>query len=381
MKPRRVLFVLSNDFGEYVTASIFSRGQPFSADFALPRRLARYAPAGQGNMIEYEEADDLGEIAARLRPDVAVLASGYLFPVNRIATPDALRALIMRLKAAGCAVATTDPWLRIWALRPGSRFTIHSVRKGGVDTDLSAKMQALQAYLEELFRGMPHLFAVPIPAREATWMPFFNPDFSRHAPPLAPSDDSGRDEWLFVLSKEDFIFLAGFDGEDFFRALEARIRELLSLPRNRLRFIGPPEVGRFLQERWPGEPRVEYLPFCDFHAFESALRRASVVAYWNVISSTLLYCLYHRIPPIFFGQGHQAKVCSGLFDHAIEHLYRGRAPQMLDLNAPLAADAGALVERLGIRPWLELIGGAYARLPAPASVIEGMINDHVRQKA
>jgi hypothetical protein len=372
MKPRRVLFALSADFGEYVTASLFSRGSGFAAQFALPPQLARYAPAGQANVSVYEGMDDLAALAARLRPDVAVLASGYLFPVNRLATPEALRDLLARLGQAGCAVATTDPWLRVWSLRPGSRFAIHSVRKGGVDAELSDRMQALQHHLEQLFRDVPHLYAAPMPTTTGTSLPFFNPAFAK----LAARRDGGSDDWLFVISKEDYAFLSGFDGENFHGALEARIRELLSRARNRLRFVGPPALGRFLHARWRGEPRVEYLAYCDFQSFESALRQAKVVAYWNVVSSTLLYCLYYRVPPVFFGAGHQAKVCSGFYEHAVGLLYRDRAPRLLDLKAQLPADPDALTEQLGIAPWLDAIGADYTRLPAPDQVIEEIIRYH-----
>ena len=378
MTQPKVLFALSADFGEYVTASVFSRGQPFSAHYAVPRALAPFIPAGRRDMTGYETIGDLFAIVGRLQPDVVVLASGYLFPVNRIATPEALRDLIVRLQSAGCTVATTDPWFRIWALRPDSRFAIYSLRQGGVDEALSGKMQVLQRFLEDVFRGVPHLFAVPLAGGGGSWKSFFNPAFARQAPRSAEIADPAIDEWLFVLSKEDYVFLEGIDATAFSAALEGQIRNLLEKPRNRLRFIGPPGLARFLAARLGDEPRVEYLPFCDFDAFESAIRRARVVCYWNVISSTQLYCLYYRIPPIFFGKGHQVKVCSGLYEHAVEHLYQGRAPRLLDLNVPLEPDADVLIERLEIPAWLDDIGAAYARLPEPGAVIRDLEGSHVR---
>ncbi len=363
-----VLFVLSADFGEYVTSSLFARGQPFDTHFALPPQLAAFAPQGGGAFTVYASAAELERLVAAMRPQLVVFASGYLFQVNRILPPEALGDLVMRLRAAGRVLATTDPWLRIWRLRPGSRLTIHSVRQSGVESESTRKMAQLQDYLETLFRGLPHLFAVPLGPGEAGWLSFYNREFVPQAPP-APRRENGVDEWLFVISREDFIFLRAGDERVFQRALGERIEELLSAPRNSLRFIGPPPLGEFLQSRWPRHARVEFLQFCDFDAFESAVRRATVAAYWNVLSSSLLYCLYYRTPPIFFGKGHQAKVCDGMYEHVVEHVYRGRPPALLELEVPLGTAADALVARLGLRDWLDGIGADYERLAAPAAIV------------
>jgi hypothetical protein len=379
MRRPRLLFALSADFGEYVTASIFSRGQPFDSYYALPHSLARYAPPRRPEIAAYAGIEELVRMAADLRPDVVVLGSGYLYPVNRIAAPEHLGELVERLRSAGAVVATTDPWLQIRALRPGSRFTIYSVRKGGVDAGLSAKMDELQDYLEQVFRDVPHLYAVPLAGGGNRCLPFFNPDFVQRGSDAADRDGSGRDEWLFVLSREDFVFLSGFEKEAFFGALGDRIGELLSVERNHLRFVGPAEMGEYLGRRWPNERRVEFVPFCDFGAFESAIRRATAVVFWNVLSSSLLYCLYYRVPPIFFGKGHQAKVCEGLFEHVVEHVYRGKAPRLLDLSAPLLPQADALIERLGLRQWFDSIGRDYAQSQSPAAVIERVMQHHDRK--
>jgi hypothetical protein len=380
MRRPRLLFALSADFGEYVTASIFCRHQPFDSHYALLPSLARYAPAGRPEIAAYAGIDDLVRMAADLRPDVVVLASGYLYPVNRIAQPEQLSGLVEQLKSTGAAVATTDPWLRIRSLKPGSRFTIYSVRKGGVDAELSAKMDELQDYLEEVFRDVPHLFAVPLTrGGNERRLPFFNPDFVQRDEGAVDRDGSDRHEWLFVLSREDFVFLDGFERDTFFRALGERIEELLSVERNHVRFIGPGGIGEYLRGRWPNHARVEFIAFCDFDAFESAIRRATIVAFWNVLSSSLLYCLYYRVPPIFFGKGHQARVCEGLFDHVVEHVYRGSAPHLLDLNAALLPRADALIERLDVRSWFDSIGRDYAQSQSPAEVMERVTQHHDRK--
>jgi len=357
MSLPRCLFVVSADFGEYVTANVLSRGQPLERRFALPPQLVPYAGGGAEMTVPYSTAQDLERLIGAERPDAVVLCSGYLFAINGLFGPEALAALLARLRRDRIAIATTDPWLRIRTLAPGTRFAIRSIRRGAVDAAQSEKVMLLQRRLEDTLAEVPHLFAVPMPA-DARWSSAFNPAFS------TLSSSASGDEWLFVLSKEDFALLCGVEGEKFFRDLAARIEDLLALKENRLRFIGPPALGRFLAERFAGRERLAFLPFCDFAGFEAALRRAKLVVYWNVLSASLLYCLYHGVAPVFFGKGHQASVCEGLYEHVVAHVYRGRAPALLQLGDALAPRADALIDRLGLAAWLAAIRRDYARLPA-----------------
>lgn len=360
-----VLCLLSADFGEYVTASLFARGQPFDVQFAVPEALARFVPHGQSGHSVYRDFAEARALAAAARPDVVLLASGYLYAVNGIASLEQLAWLMRESRAA---LATTDPWLRVWALRPESRYAIHSVAKGGVDAALSSRMTALQRDLESLLAGAPHVFAVPLADAERKWLPFFNPQIAEQAP--AARGPAG--EWLFVLSKEDYVFLAGFERQAFFAALERRVAALLERPQNCLRFVAPPEIGRFLAERWPGEPRLAHTPFCDFATFESLVRSAKIVAYWNMISSSLLYCLYYGVPPIFFGAGHLAKVCPGLDEHAARLVYCGRPPRLLRLDAPLDPDPDILIREMGLDAWVSGIRGEYQKSPPPPAVLDAI---------
>ena len=100
MSERRALFVLSSDYGEYVTANLFSRGQPFARHFALPAALAGAAGAQAHEVSVYSGLEDLEAIVARQKPHCVVLASGYLFAVNRLLSADEVARLIARLRAA-----------------------------------------------------------------------------------------------------------------------------------------------------------------------------------------------------------------------------------------------------------------------------------------
>ena len=355
----RCLFALSADYGEFVTANLLSRGQPFERRFALPPALAAQA-GGLDGVSAYASTSELRAIIDRERPDAVVLASGYLFALNNLFGPDELASLVAQLRGRGIALATTDPWLRLRAVKPQTRLAIYSMRRGGVDEAQSEKVLALQRRLEGILGALPHWLAVPAPLAQSS----FNPSFAR--PAQAAKD---VDEWLLVLSQQDLNYLA--QGA-FFASLRARVEDLLGAPRNRLRFVGPAPLGRFLAANFAGEPRIEYLAYCDFAAFEAAVLRARVVAYWNALSASALYCLYHGVAPVFFGKGHQAKVCEGLYEHAVEHVYRGAPPPMLAFERPFEVDAAALIASHGIPAWLDRIRHDYARLPPPSRILEAL---------
>lgn len=374
MMPTQVLFVLSADFGEYVTANLFARNQTFRSHFALPISLSPYLASYRTDVSTYKSLEHIKALVNSLKPAVVVLGSAYLFPVNQLLDVAQIADLLGFLRRQNVVAVTTDPWLRIWSLRPGSRLRIISVRLGGEDAEKSRGMGLLQARLEDVLSGLPHLFAVPLRSVDRRCLPFFNPRFvTRQTHPIPVT--RAHDDWLFVLSREDFVFLAGLEKTLFFEALAQRIEDLLAEPRNRLTFVGPELLGQFLG-RWQENSRVIFKPFCDVEQFESLIAGARVVVYWNMLSASLLYCLYHGVPIVFFGAGHQVKVCEGMYQHAIEHVYRNRTPALLDLAEPLVSRADNLIRQLGLERWLHDIRADYERLPSSDDVLKELTNSH-----
>jgi len=368
VKAPLCLFVLSADFGEFVTANLFARGQPFDSRFALPPRLAQHVPADQQGVCVYQSVADLQQLVDALHPDVVLLCSGYLFAVNGLMAAEHLAAFVKRLGDQGIGVATTDPWLAIWRLDPQTCFDIFSVRRGGVDPALSERMNALQKYLGMVFHDVDHLYAVPLACGAARQHSFFNSQFASAASTVTAVAPARNDDWLMVISREDYVMRAGLAASTFLDDLSARISEILAPTKNRLTVIGPAELAVFLRKKWSSRERLCIHDFCDFNRFEALLRQARVVIYWNVLSSSLLYCLYCRIAPIFFGTGHQVKVCRGLLAHVTATVYRGNAPPILDPAAPLEGDADVLLDRLGVMPWLDRLRADYCQLPAPMNI-------------
>jgi hypothetical protein len=365
----RCLCVVSKDFGEYVTANLFTRRQSFEWTIAVPRALAPHA-RGVSGIVDYSSVDDLDALVRGIDPHVVVLCSAYLFSINGLIAPQALVQWIGDLRARGVVVATTDPWLRVWAFNATARFTIYSVREGGIDAQATARVMKLQALLEHHLHDLPHVFAVPLEKSGVPWLPFFNPSFATARRPGAATES---DTWLFVLSAEDYAFLRGFGGAAFLAQLQARLADVMASSRNRVVFVGPPELGMQVKPTADTWPRFEYVPFCDFETFERLVADATIAVYWNALSSSLLYCLYQGVRPIFFGRGHQAMVLPALYDHAVAHVYAGDAPIVLDMAQPLESDAAALDHRYGLGRWLSAVCGAYEGLPTPESVMNRLL--------
>ena len=376
MRRPRCLFVLSRDFGEYVTAQLFTRGQALDARFVLPAALAPFI--GAENAAAYRNLADLEALSQALQPDFVMLCSGYLFAVNNLLSPAALAQWLAALRGRGITVATTDPWLALDDANPGAAFSIASVSQGGVVPQLSEGMARLHAQLRSLFAGLPHVYAVPMERARPNVYSFYNPQFTANAPEPAAGGD-GR--WVFVLSREDHAYLEGFGGASFRERLEYHVARLAATGGNRVTFIGPPALAPFFAGRFPDAGKVEYLAYCSASTFERTLREASVLGYWNVLSSSLLYCLYHRVPPVFFGAGHQVKIRAGLYEHAVQQVYGGDAPRMLDWQDTWPAEPDRLVRELGIDVWLGQVAARHRRSPAPLEIVETMMSNRASELA
>src|ERR1700722_18921816 len=96
-KPK-LLFVISNDYGELSTALDFLAGQPFDAELLLPERLFRVHSASLPVARRaYNSPADILSAVAEKSPDVVFLFSGYLYAINGLFTVDGVRQLVEAL--------------------------------------------------------------------------------------------------------------------------------------------------------------------------------------------------------------------------------------------------------------------------------------------
>ena len=108
----RLLFLISNDFGELSTAVSFVHGTSLGALLLLPDRLCRvndtHLPVPHG---PYRSVADVLQAVEQYRPNIVFLFSGYLFAVNGIFECQAFAGLVARLQQDGVLVVTSDPFL------------------------------------------------------------------------------------------------------------------------------------------------------------------------------------------------------------------------------------------------------------------------------
>ncbi len=365
----RVLAVLSADFGEYVNLVLFSRGQDIDLQILAPEFLMPYLITAEYPTVPYRQFDDLSPRLAEFDGDMVWLGSAYLFAINGLFSSQDLEVMITNLKRRGIPVATTDPWARIWSLRPDVTFNI--LRQGNPDPAASLQIQHQQQRLESLLAEIPHLFPIPINQPEKQWFGYFNSEFVR-CDNAANTDE--RNSWLFVLSNEDLNLQLHLQGDQFISDLNARLEQLLGQPDNDITLIAPERLGDCLTATLRGDRRLQHRPRVDAAQFESLIRQASVTAYWNMLSASLLYCLYHGTPVVFFARGHQVTVCPGLEDHVLEIVYSGQGPVELDISVPMEIDAERLVAAHDLTQYMQDRHGCYAANPEPRDVLARLLH-------
>src|SRR5579871_2291201 len=106
----RLLFVLSEDFGELANALYLVRGQELDPLLLLPGRLfALHQGRLDVRTRAYSTAGDVLAAADQAKPDLVFLFCGYLYVSDGILAVEGLESLVHELCARGCRLATSDP--------------------------------------------------------------------------------------------------------------------------------------------------------------------------------------------------------------------------------------------------------------------------------
>jgi hypothetical protein len=376
MSEPRLLFVFSSDFGEVVNANLFVERQAFQVHYAYPERLIAYHGNPAIEAFAYSGSDDLLQEFERIKPDVVFLCSGYLFTVNRIFDPGTVGEIVEYIRQSGAALVTSDPWLKIWQTYPELSFSLMLSReRQSAHDQLANKLRALQDYLDRLFADVPHLYAVPFETELVKSYSFYNPSACVSRPDVS-ADDSRRHMWLFVLSEEDLKVQLGEHGQSFVEALLARFREILRSQVNEVVLVAPTALEQYIGGFLRDQQRLRFVPFCSFNEFESLVCGASMVFYWNLLSSSLLYRLYYQGSAVFFARGHQVRLNSRFYQHVMRYVYQGVQPAFADLFEPISSDVHQVIKQFSLadryRPMLE----RYAQGAAPRFIVEQLMQAH-----
>jgi len=372
----RMLCVVSADFGELSLARWFVAGQRFSSCFLLPPHLQERNAGALGTPCgAYRSVSDVLTVAEAFRPDVVLLASGYLYALNGLLSIGGVADMIGGLEGLGGRLVTTDPFLGL----------LQDPRAAPFDPGQPAGRLFLEHFdaVAPLLAGLPHLHPVPVAAAGSRCVSFSNPrmvatqhELAAHRTAvsrwLGPHRESSR--WLFILSGEDHAGEVTRRGEvAFLDGLAARLGEARSAG-GRPVLLAPQRCLDALRSRLAASDDVVLLPFCRIDRFQSLLLDAECAFYWNMFSNSIPLRVLNGLPCFLFDRGHLARAIPALQAVGVEAYFGGRQPELLDDAAPLTR-TGLVAVWQRAAAWLPGLLQERWVSPDPETVVRGLLGD------
>jgi hypothetical protein len=358
----KLLFVVSNDFGELANALYLLRGYPFRATLLLPERLfATNRDRLTASVVMYRSVADVLTAARDLQPDVVFLFSAYLYALNGNLPLEGVAELVSALGRENVPLVTSDPFLGVLARLDGSTFS-----------DRHPFRQVLLEHFARLcpiLRHMIHLYLVdPGPAPPGPSVSFFNPHIlSVSAMPVADPF------WLFVLAQEDYTLqVARLGRQRFEQLLLERLNETAKARRRPVLIAPDPLIGALAGHGAEKIGGLRLLSFCSYSEFMSLLLQAEYCFYWNLYTNSVPARVVNQMPVFFFASGHMVEAIPPLAAAAAQRYYAGALVPLLDLGQPL--DASTLAPLAAAQP--ELFGVSRAQFqqsPPPDAMVASIL--------
>ena len=375
MAEPKLLFVLSNDYGELSNALYVLRGTGLHAMLLLPERLFDINRATvQVPTQRYTIAADVLAAVDREQPDVVFLFSAYLYAINGIFDIGAVEALLGELRRRRLRVVTSDPFLGLLLERQGALFS-----------DRHPQQQALEAHFARLaaqLTNVTHLYLTPADGLAgARKVALFNPQIISDAPSTQRGQrlaarigiDLRRPRWLFVLGSEDYAAqITRLGRESLDAVLLSRLEDAAQAGRQPVLIAPQPCVDALARSGRTVDGLVA-LAFCGYDLFVDLLLEAEYVFYWNVLSNSLLARLANRLPAFFFDRGHLAHAMPALLHLGLKTYFPGAELALLDQRQRLTAAALAPLAAAQERA-LEAAFDNLRRSPTPRELIDRLIN-------
>lgn len=371
----RVLFVLSQDYGELFNAMYFAAGGAFETVLLMPPRMHQ---ANKGTLpyrsYAYRNAQEIAALVELASPDVIALFSGYLFTVNKLLAEDDLARLLTSWRQRKRILITSDPSLGL-------------IPRGNVQfREHFAGAAMLGAHFERLareFADLYHVYLAPrgvdAPGRQGS---YYNPrgvldesERARRAATLASWSeiDSARSRWLFILSPEDEALQTAAVGRSrFAESLAARLRDAAQAGRQPV-LIAPATCLKAVKARLGELPHFIALSACGYLRFMLLLLDAEYAFYWNQFSASMLARVLNRQPIFTFAAGHLDHAMTEIGELGKRHFYLGEAPTLLDVTETLAVDRLAELADDERRRLLEPVSAYLAESPRPSQLISNLL--------
>jgi len=374
-KPK-LLFVLSNDYGELFNAMYFLAGMEFQPVILMPPRLFAVNQSSLSLPTHcYQTTNDILEVVRREAPDVVFLFSGYLYVINRILDPESMEKLVIGCRSQNVKLVTSDPSLGILSDLDSATFSEqHPARLW---------LQQHFAWLVPLLKDMLHLYLAPTGiSTNMQWVSFFNrhivsnPNADGPRPREFPTwqllSDAKR-QWLFILSPEDYGLQVGTYGQQqVHQRLLDRLQETNRSGRQPV-LIAPQPCLAAIEAEHHGIDDLVTVPACDYPSFMALLNDAEYVFYWNMFSASIVARVLNRLPFLLLDRGHLVHAMRNIVEVGCRHFYPGCQLELLGqdaiLDPNLLADMAAKQEQ-GIQiPVVDNL----VRSPSPDEIVKSIL--------
>ena len=371
----RLLFVMSNDYGELGNARYILYGQDrllANASLLLPERLhARNKRLFGCATQEYSTAEHILQQIKSQKPDIVFLFSGYLFAWDGLLTVDSIAEIVQWSKVHDFKLVTSDPYMGLLA-NPVPKIT-----------DAHSSFQTLF----DIFRGVKHFYPVPCeqlaPSCGIRELSTFNPNLvdDRHqadggplfAAPIA-ADGKPEPTWLFILGTNDFDVQTSRYGRDLFISkLAEKFRNAQSVGRKPV-LIAPDRCNQAMRAKLGGDQdRVGLISFCGYDDFTELLLGAEAAFYWNVISNSMFHRILNRLPNFYFDAGHLGRI-QAIYELAVSNYFAGWEPVCLDNQQPLNLEVLRIVQGV-FKSDVERMREKYCSAPSPSELVSAILSD------
>ncbi len=336
-KPK-LLFVLSNDFGELFNAMYFLKGMDFHSVILMPPRLFAFNHASLPiTSYRYENACDILATVERERPDAIFLFSGYLYVINRVLDAEDLKALVSNCRQQSIKLFTSDPSLGI--LSNIDSATFHSRHPAPL------LLQQHFEWLLPLLQDVVHVYlASSGVSTTMPWVSFFNQrmvattttdrpclqDF-----PVWQNLCDEKHQWLFILSPEDYGLQVGACGyQRVHQRLVDRLRETHHAGRQPV-LIAPQSCLDAIETECHEIGDLVAVSACDYVSFMALLNDAEYVFYWNMFSASIVARVLNRLPFFLFDRGHLVHAMANILEVGCKHFYPGCQIELLGQDVVL----------------------------------------------
>jgi len=377
LRPSRakLLFVLSNDYGELSNALYLVRGYGFRTVLLMPERLFRANQEGLPvRANRYRTPADVLDAVDREKPDVVLLFSGYLYAINQIFDLDAVAGLVHGLRSRDCRVVTSDPFLGILSRPDGTVFNDRHPLKSML-TEHFARLSAA-------FAGITHLY----PILPGDWAPlqsvsFFNPNVILPHSAIEEGKrtlagriglDLTRNQWLFILSQEDYEAQARFRGRDRFDVLLIEMLRQAGREGRQPVVVGPQSCLASLKGRGLRPEESLLLAYCGQDLFLPLLLGAEYAFFWNIFSNSIMARAANNLPVFFFDRGHMAHAIPPLFEAGMRYYYLDSELPYVNAEERLASRQ---LDQLATRQAQSLEGARaqFRRSPSPENMLKALL--------